>query len=179
MKKSILLLSFITLLTACSDNSETKEEKAGKRGYDIDESLKPSGEKMSGAEKEARLELLISESKRTMDSIDMAYKNIRRDSRAGALTLDEREQVNEVLIDLSDARDLIILEMQESVIANLKEKTAAMQTVMVDMNAKSERMMNIAATLSRVSGVIGKLTNTLADALSFGLVRPSIEKQSL
>src|SRR5205085_4742932 len=105
---------------------------------------KPSGEKMTASDKEARLELLINESKRTIDSIDMAYKNIRRDSRANKLSMDERNQVSEALIDLSNARDLIILDMQQTVINDLKEKTLALQTVMQDMNTKSQQLRNIA-----------------------------------
>lgn len=173
MKKILLLLLTASLLFACKDSSDN--EKANKKTeYPLDENLSPSGEKMTASDREAKLEMLITESKRTVDSINIAYNTIRRESRISKLSMDERNQVSEALLDLSNARDLIILDMQQSVINELNHKTQALQTVMQDMSVKSQQMLNIATTLSRVSGIIEKTTTLLSSALSIGLVRPKI-----
>lgn len=166
---SIFLLVF--LLTACESNSD--EKNTSNKEYQIDDKLPPSGEPDSGS-KEEKLEVLISESKRTLDSIDVAYSFIRKESRLQSLSLDEREQVNEALIELNDAKDLILLEMEQKIINDLKEKTASLQVMMQDMDAKSQKLMHISQTLSRISGIISKTTNLLAGALAVGIVRPQL-----
>lgn len=171
--KKLALIAVICLLAACNSDKKSDETPSTKE-YEINDEMEPSGRNLSAGEKEAKLAVLIRQSKQTMDSIDAAYKNISRERRAAKLSADEREQVSEALVELSNARDLIVLEVQESVITELKEKTNALQTVMDNMNTRSAQMMNIATTLSKVSGIIAKTTNTLADALTMGLVRPKI-----
>jgi uncharacterized protein (DUF885 family) len=132
------------------------------------------GDILSGTERKTKLELLMAESKRTLDSIDVAYTTIRKESRKHQLSLDEREQVNESLMDLNDAKDLIVLEMEKSVVDELKQKTASLQEYVDGMTTKSEKLERIANTLSRISSTIEKTTNLFADAVSFGIIRPKI-----
>ena len=174
MRKSLLLLFTASLLLIACGTDSNKEKESKKRNNEIVEEFPTTGETMSAEEKKEKLAMLIKESKKTLDSIDQAYKNIRSESRRNALSLEEREQVNEALMELNDAKDLIVLEMQETVVNELKEKTASLKTVMKDMNLRSEKMLNIAQTLSRVSGVIEKTADLLAGALSIGLVRPKL-----
>ncbi len=172
--KKLLLLCLSVHLFACSGDESEKAE-THKKKYEVDDTLPPSGGKMSASEKQAQLALLVNESRRTMDSIDVAYKTIRHDSKTATLSLDERETVNEALLELNNAKDLIVLETQQRVIDGLKEKSSALKVVMNDMNLKSQQLMNIANTLTRISGVIEKTTNLLATALSTGLIRPRID----
>lgn len=174
MKLIIVLFSLLALtLVACQSNDKSNEKNSSNKEYEINDKIPPSGENISSAEK-AKLEELISESKKTLDSIDVAYSFVRKQSRLQNLSLDEREQVNEALIELNDAKDLIVLEMEQKIINDLKEKTTSLQIVMQDMNTKSDKLMHIAQTLSRISGVITKTTNLLAGALAVGLIRPRI-----
>jgi hypothetical protein len=170
---TVFILLFALSLVACQSNNKSDEKKSSNKEYEINDKVPPSGENMSASEK-AKLEELITESKKTLDSIDVAYSFVRKQSRLQNLSLDEREQVNEALIELNDAKDLIVLEMEQKIINDLKEKTTSLQIVMQDMNTKSHKLMHIAQTLSRISGVIAKTTNLLAGALAVGLIRPRI-----
>ena len=169
---SILFLLFV--LTACQNNTSNHDKESASKEYKIDDKLAPSGEAISDIEKKERVNALMSESKRTLDSIDIAYSFIRKQSRLQNLSLEEREQVNEALMELNDSKDLIVLEMEHRIINDLKEKTASLQIVMQDMNSKSEKLMHIAQTLSRISSIITKTTNVLADALTLGIIRPPL-----
>lgn len=171
---NVSILFFLFLFTACQSNTNNDDKENPGKEYEINDKLPPSGEPISDIEKKERVNALMSESKRTLDSIDAAYSFIRKESRAQNLSLDEREQVNEALIELNDAKDLIVLEMEHRIINDLKEKTASLKVVMQDMNSKSEKLMHIAQTLSRISGVIAKTTNLLSGALALGIIRPSL-----
>lgn len=171
----LLWLFTLTLFFSCKNSDDAAVNKSAGKEYEIPDEEMPSGEKLTNNEKRERIAALIAESKRTLDSIDVAYRVIRKESRKQTLSFDEREQVNEALMELNDAKDLIVLEMEKTIINELKEKTTLLQTVMEDMTAKSEKLNRIAQTLSRVSGMIEKTTNLLAGALSAGLVRPKID----
>lgn len=103
-----------------------------------------------------QLNSLITESKKTMDSIDIAYNYIRRLSPMLNLSADDRQQVNEALMELNSAKELIILETQQAVIQQLNQKTASLNVITKEMNVKSEKLQNIATTLTRICGLIKK-----------------------
>jgi uncharacterized protein (DUF885 family) len=172
MLRKTFLIGFLLLLLACQNNADTAPRQKAGEEYVQSEEETSSG--LTAAGKKEKLSMLLDESKRTLDSIDVAYSSIRKESRQRQLTLDEREHVNEALMELNDAKDLIVLEVEKSIINELKEKTVALQNVMDGMNAKSDKLTRIAQTLSRVSGIIEKTTNLLAEALSAGIVRPKI-----
>ncbi|HVF81772.1 MAG TPA: hypothetical protein VM884_07550, partial [Flavisolibacter sp.] len=65
MNRITVLLSAFLFAAACN-NSNDKKETASTKDYEIDNTLAPSGENMSASEMEAKMALLISESKRTM-----------------------------------------------------------------------------------------------------------------
>jgi hypothetical protein len=163
---------FITLFCACKNDASGDNEKSEYNPRE--EPLPKTGDNVSEASKSAQLTVLINESKKTLDSIDIAYRDIMQMRKQQSLNLYEKEQVNQALMELNDAKDLIVLETEKAVISELKEKSASLQIVMQKMNTASEKMQRIAQTLSRVSGIIEKTTNILATALTSGLVRPPI-----
>lgn len=174
MKKVVFTFFAASVIAFACGTNPAEENKPKKGAYEIEETLPSTGGPVTAAEKEDRMALLISESKKTLDSIEVTYQHIRAESRRHTLTLEERERVNEALVDLNDARDLVVLEMEANVIRDLEQKTASLKSVMVEMNQQSQKLHHIAQLLSRVSGLIEKTTNLLAGALSAGLVRPPL-----
>lgn len=166
--KNFLLLFFSFLLVACNGNKEDRVPTG--RDYAGNEALPSSGEKAT--DDEEKLSALVEQSQRTVDSIDAAYKSIRTQGDRSNLSLDEREQVSEALMELSDARDLILLRMEESVIADLNQKTVALRALVGGMQTQSEKLNKMAATLARVSKIISATTTALTEAMTMGLVRP-------
>jgi len=167
-KISFCLLASILIIACGTASNEEKKAKQEEVSENSNE-----GEGVTDLKKE-QLNLLISESKRTMDSIDIAYKYIRRLSPMLNLSADDRQQVNEALMEMNSAKELIILETQQVVIDQLKEKSASLNIIMADMNLKSEKLKSICATLTKVCGMIEKTTNVLATALTTGLIRPKL-----
>ena len=179
MSTKLWILFFIALIcfTSCQNNSQESSTTA----RDSSEQINPRDRRMpstggTGSEnvKTQQLNMLISESKKTLDSIEVAYKNIAAERTNRSMSMYEREEVNEALMELNDAKDLIILETQEAVIAELKEKTSSLKSVMQKMNTASSKMQNVARCLSKVSGIIEQTTNILASALTYGIIRPRI-----
>lgn len=176
MSAKFFILFFIVFagFTSCQNNSHETTSAS-----DSSQNINPRNRRMpstGGSEnaKAEQLNMLIAESKKTLDSIDAAYKNIATERSNRSMSIYEREQVNEALMELNDAKDLIILETQEAVIAELKEKTSSLKLVMQKMNTASSKMQNIARSLSKISGIIEQTTNILASALTYGIIRPRI-----
>lgn len=173
MKKIVLPLMASLLLVACNNSKEDGVPTG--RDYQASEALPPSGEEAVGS-REEKLSALMLQSQRTIDSIDAAYRTVQIQSDRAGLSLDEREGVSEALMELSDARDLIVLQMEESVITDLKEKTASLRAMVAEMRAQSEKLNKMAATLARVSSIISTTTTALAEAMTMGLVRPRMRE---
>lgn len=176
-KGVIFFMGLIIFISSCNNSSKSKENKEPYNPRD--EPLPTVGDNLNEAAKKEQLKLLIRESRKTLDSIDNAYYNIRVEVRKKSLSLYEKEQVNEALMELNDTKDLIVLETQNAVIAQLKQKTASLQSVMRDMNTKSAELQNIISTLTRISGVIEKTTNILAVALTTGIIKPRMQAESV
>lgn len=170
--KKISYLFILLVLAGCQSNNDS--EKVSSKDYEINDNLPPSGEPEFEGTKEQRLNLLMAESKKTLDSIDFTYTFINRERTRQQLSLDEREEVNEALLELSEAKDLIVLQMQQAVIDSLKSKTESLENVTKQLGSMSQKLVHIAQSLSRVSGMIEKTTNLLAGALAVGIIRPSL-----
>jgi DNA anti-recombination protein RmuC len=186
LREGFFVIMAFAFLASCGTNSDSDTwndtmnsesvDSATSRLYDSLQTMKPFAKSMTDDAIEAQINSLLEQSRSTLDSIDNAYKYIRVTSKVQNLTIEEREQVNEALLQLNNTKELIILEIQQSVISQLKEKTASLHTVIDNLNVKSKRLENIISTLSRVSGIIEKTTNALASALSSGIIRPKISE---
>jgi hypothetical protein len=166
------LIAIALLLINCNNSAERKKTSATDT-IEINNNT-DQGEGSLDDVRKQQINLLITESKRTMDSIDLAYKYIRRLSPMLNLNAAERQQVNESLMELNAAKELVILETQQTVIDQLKEKTSSLNNIMDNMKTKSDKLQSISSTLSRVSVMLEKTTNILSSALTSGLIRPRL-----
>lgn len=168
--RNLFLFALVLSIAASCNSKPDKKDDQVVNPRDL-----PSPSTGETINKEQQLNILITESRKTLDSIDAAYQNIaleRENSRG--MDMYDKEQINEALMELNDAKDLIVLETQQRVISELKEKTASLQSVMQKMNTASAKMQNIVRTVSRISSIIEKTTNTLAMALTSGIIRPPL-----
>jgi len=88
-----------------------------------------------------------------------------------SLSIDERQQLNYALQQLTDTRELIMLETQKDVPDNLQEKAASFKSLEISMGAQSARLANLAKSSTRLSDLIQRTTNALTDAFS-GIIKP-------
>lgn len=172
--KILSYLLVLVIFMSCESSSDNDSKKVSSKDYQIDDKLPPSGEPESEGTKEEKLNTLIAESRKTLDSIDVSYSFINRERTRQTLSLDEREEVNEALLELSEAKDLIVLQMEQAVIDSLKSKTENLEGMTKQLGSMSNKLVHIAQSLSRVSGMIEKTTNLLAGALAVGIIRPSL-----
>ncbi len=176
MNRILFILLSSCLLAACggenSVDTETPDSSSTTRKPMRERIGRPRAGKMVTAEERKQVQMLINTSRMAMDSIDVAYKSIRTSSKLLKLTAEERETVNEALQGLNTMKELIILETQSAVIAQLKEKTTELYGVMNEMSEKSDKLNEIAAKIGKVSGIVKKTTDALAAALSSGIIRP-------
>src|SRR5688500_8836050 len=98
MNRLFFVLLSALLLAACGgENSvETEETSTTKKDGRIKMGRPKAGKMVTDAQRQ-QVQMLIATTKTAMDSIDVAYKEIRGSSRLLKLTVEERETVNEAL----------------------------------------------------------------------------------
>lgn len=121
-----------------------------------------------------QVQLLIASAKEAMDSIDLAYTNLRSSIRFIDLSLDDREKINEALQAMNNTKELIILETQKQMIDELTQKSLLLKNVVNEINAKSGKMKSICLTISHISNIIKKTTDLFAAALTAGVIKPKM-----
>ena len=176
MKRNLILFS-VVFLFSCSQSTDKSETQQTETTVDS-ASVKTYEQNMSAGSKSAKEEkvmALITMAKQTMDSIDAAYTTIRSSSRLMSLSLEEREDVNEALQQMNVAKELIILETQKEIIDQLQQKTNTLNSVIDHIYKTSDRLNNIAITISKVTNIIQKATNMLASGFTMGIIKPKTE----
>jgi len=175
MKKIIVLFSLfvIMLMIACNSSSDTKG--ASEVQKDSASYFDTTAGVSLAKEREMQLNLIIEVAKTTLDSIDVAYTFVRSSSKIMSLSLDDREQLNVVLQQMNDTRDLIILETQKEVLDQLQEKAASFRTMVTAMQGRSVKLTTITRKLSSLSDLIQKTTDALVGAFTSGIIKPRID----
>lgn len=184
MNKYVLFLSLVCLLFSCgtsADKTETTARDSTSTAADntseytttaTDDTYDGTAPAGTKTERQQQTLQLINIANQTMDSIDAAYTSIRNSSRNLGLTLEEREHVNEALLQMNIVKELILLETQKEIIFQLQQKANTLNSVIIDMNKTSERLNHISATVAKVSGIIEKTTNVLSSGLTMGIIKP-------
>lgn len=174
--QSLLLISISFVLVCCNaatDNNPSHDYFADSSNTSRDDNT------AAGEAAKEQLRLVIATAKNAMDSIDATYRLVRSSSRLLNLSLDERQQVNEALLEMNNAKDLIVLETQKAVIDQLQQKTTSLNSLVAEMNTKSKKLKEISNHLSHVCGIIQNTTNALATALTSGIIKPKIIADSV
>lgn len=125
-------------------------------------------------EKEMQMNMVIEAARMTLDSINTAYTFVFNSSKTMSLSVDERQQLNFALQQMNDTRELIILETQKDVLDNLQAKAASFKSMVTSIGVKSAKLNSIVKSLTRLSDLIQKTTDVLADAFSSGIIKPKL-----
>jgi hypothetical protein len=87
-----------------------------------------------------------------------------------ALKLTEVGPVEDVLLNLEGIQDTLIHQTLQNMIDQLNQSNGAMQVVLAKMQATSDRLAKLAATIKKVSDLVGALAQVTQKALSAGLL---------
>lgn len=175
MKKNISIISCVLIITglascnSSSDSGEAEVSTTDSSSY-FDTTAGISLER----ERERQVNMIIEVARMTLDSINSAYTLVFNSSKTMSLSVDERQQLNFLLQQMNDARELIILETQKDVLDNLQAKAASFKSMVASMGTKSAKLNNIARSLARLSDLIQKTTDALTDAFSSGIIKPKL-----
>jgi hypothetical protein len=174
MKKTLIIIScFLAILHLSSCNSSA-DNGVGTSAKDSASYFDTTAGVSLEKEREMQMNLVVEAARMTLDSINTVYTAVFNSSKTMSLSVDERQQLNFALQQMSDTRELIILETQQDVLEHLQEKAASFKSMVTSMGGRSAKLANLAKSLSRLSNLIESTTNAIADAFSSGIIKPKI-----
>jgi len=189
MKKTISAIAILVLLSCNNDNksSVTVTEKE----YDRDTSAankvvitNPANKPFSGIdsslfskERDERLKrrmivyMSIDSSYYALNAIEGVKNDIASNSSID-LSVSERNLKSKTIQKLNAIQNLLIRQVDSVLLINLKTQTNELAAINSSIAADVGHLKNISQQLSKVSEIMGRVTNVLTFCISRGIVKP-------